>query len=77
MTAHAELAAHIAEYNDLLNIINILKWEMRTKMPPGGAVTRGAQLATLTQLAKKTFVSDQTARLLDAAESRGSRCRWL
>ena len=69
MTAHAELAAHIAEYNDLLNIINTLKWDMRTQMPPGGAVTRGAQLATLTQLAKKTFVSDQTARLLDAAES--------
>lgn len=69
MTAYDKLAAHIAEYNDLLNILNTLKWDMRTQMPPGGASTRGAQLATLTKLAKDLFVSDKTARLLDAAET--------
>lgn len=42
---------------------------MRTQMPPGGAATRGAQLATLTKHAKDFFVSDRTARLLDAAEA--------
>ncbi len=69
MTAYTKLAAHIAEYNDLLNILNTLKWDMRTQMPAGGAATRGAQLATLTKLAKAHFVSDKTARLLDAAEA--------
>ena len=69
MSAVERLAAHIASYNDLLNILNTLKWDMRTQMPAGGAATRGAQLATLTQLAKSIFVSEETARLLDAAES--------
>ncbi len=69
MTAYEALAAHIAEYNDLLNILNTLKWDMRTQMPAGGAATRGVQLATLTKLAKDIFVSDKTARLLDAAEA--------
>ena len=69
MTAYEALAAHIAEYNDLLCILNTLKWDMRTQMPAGGAATRGAQLATLTKLAKDIFVSDKTARLLDAAEA--------
>ena len=69
MTAYDDFAEHIAEYNDLLNILNVLKWDMRTKMPASGARTRGAQLATLTKLAKAFFVSDKTERLLDAAES--------
>ena len=69
MTAYEKLAAHIAEYNDLLNILNTLKWDMRTQMPAGGAATRGSQLATLSKLAKQIFASDETARLLDAAEA--------
>ncbi len=69
MTAYDELAAHIAEYHDLLCILNTLKWDMRTMMPAAGAASRGRQLATLTTLAKSIFVSEETARLLDAAES--------
>ena len=69
MTAYENLQAHIAEYNDLLNIINTLKWDARTQMPVGGAETRGQQLATLNKFAKELFVSDKTARLLDAAEA--------
>lgn len=68
MTAYQDFATHIAEYNDLLNILNILNWELRTQMPASGAATRGAQLSTLTRLAKDHFISDGTARLLDAAE---------
>lgn len=63
------LKQHIAEYNDLLNILNILKWDMRTQMPAGGASTRGQQLATLNKLAKEKFTSDKTAKLLDSAEA--------
>ncbi|MGB1285353.1 MAG: carboxypeptidase M32 [Aggregatilineales bacterium] len=69
MTAFDDLQTHIGEYNDLLNILNALKWDMRTQMPPGGGETRGQQLATLSKLAKEKFVSDKTARLLDGAES--------
>jgi carboxypeptidase Taq len=68
MSAYDDLNAHIAEYNDLLNILNLMKWDMRTQMPPGGSETRGQQLATLSRMAKQHFTSDTTARLLDAAE---------
>jgi carboxypeptidase Taq len=69
MTAFDDLKQHIAEYNDLLNILNTLKWDMRTQMPHGGSETRGQQLGTLNKLAKEKFASDTTARLLDAAEA--------
>lgn len=67
MTAYDQFQAHIATYNDLLNAINILKWDARTQMPPGGATTRGQQLATLSKLAQEHFTSETTARLIDAA----------
>lgn len=69
MPAYEDLQQHIAEYNDLLNILNTLKWDMRTQMPHGGSETRGNQMATLNKIAKDKFASDTTARLLDAAES--------
>ena len=69
MTAYEDLTAHIAKYHDLLCILNTLKWDMRTMMPAAGAASRGRQLATLTTLAKSVFVSEETARLLDAAEN--------
>ena len=69
MTAYDDLAAHIAEYHDLLCILNTLKWDMRAMMPAAGAASRGNQLATLSKLAKSIFVSDETAGLLDAAEA--------
>ncbi|MBL8147931.1 MAG: carboxypeptidase M32 [Anaerolineae bacterium] len=67
-TAYERFTAHIAELSDILNSISILKWDARTMMPPGGAVTRGAQLATLSRLAQEHFISSTTARLLDEAE---------
>ncbi|MGJ3237448.1 MAG: carboxypeptidase M32 [Anaerolineae bacterium] len=69
MTAYDALQHHIARYNDLINTMNILKWDARTQMPTAGAETRGHQLATLNTLAQSIFVSDQTAHLLDAAEA--------
>jgi carboxypeptidase Taq len=67
MTAYEQFTQHIAAYNDVLNAINILKWDARTQMPPGGAATRGAQLATLSRIAQEMFVGETTARLIDAA----------
>jgi carboxypeptidase Taq len=66
--AYDAFQAHIAELSDLLNAISILKWDARTQMPPGGAQTRGFQLASLSKLAQEHFISETTARLLDAAE---------
>lgn len=68
MTAYKQFQAHIAELSDILNVLNILKWDMRTQMPAGGAETRGYQMATLSRMAQEHFISDKTARLLDAAE---------
>jgi carboxypeptidase Taq len=69
MTAYQDFTDHIAELSDILNALSVLKWDARTQMPPGGAVTRGSQLATLSRLAQQHFISDKTARLLDAAEA--------
>jgi carboxypeptidase Taq len=69
MTAYSDFEQHIAELSDILNAISILKWDARTQMPAGGAKTRGSQLATLSKVAQQHFISDKTARLLDAAEA--------
>ncbi len=69
MTAYEQFEQHIAELNDILNSISILKWDARTNMPQGGALTRGNQLATLSRIANDYFVGDKTARLLDAVEA--------
>ena len=69
MTAYADFQNHIAELSDILNAISILKWDARTQMPPGGAATRGNQLATLSRVAQAHFISDKTARILDAVEA--------
>jgi carboxypeptidase Taq len=69
MPSYKDFEEHIAGYNDLLNAISILKWDARTQMPSGGAQTRGHQLATLSRIAQDYFISDKTARLLEAAES--------
>jgi carboxypeptidase Taq len=67
-SAYDHFQAHIAELSDILNAISILKWDARTQMPPGGAQTRGYGLASLSKIAQEHFISDKTARLLDAAE---------
>lgn len=68
MTAYADFQRCFAEINDLCCVINLLTWDGRTQMPPGGAATRGNQLATVTRLAQERFTSDETGRLIAAAE---------
>lgn len=69
MSAYETFEKHIATYNDIINAISVLKWDARTMMPPGGAATRGHQLATLSELAQTHFTSDQTGLILDGAEA--------
>ena len=70
MTSEAvtQLRDHLATINDLRGAAGLLGWDQRTKMPTGGAAVRGERLATLGRIAHELFVSDTTARLLEAAE---------
>ena len=62
----------LGQVNDLINAKQILAWDARTMMPPGGAETRAKQEATLTVMARDLLVSDDTRRLLDRAEAETS-----
>ena len=63
MTLHA-LTARL---NDILCAANLLIWDSRTQMPPGGAETRGQQIATLKGLARDLILSADMRRACDAA----------
>ena len=48
-----ELAEETARLNDLLCTMNLLSWDARTHMPPGGNAARGHQVGTLTAVARE------------------------
>jgi carboxypeptidase Taq len=58
----------MGQVNDVLNAKSILSWDARTMMPPGGAETRGKQIATLSVLARDLLCADATRSQLDKAE---------
>ena len=62
------LKERIATVNDLLCTLNLLIWDSRTMMPAGGTQSRGAQIATLTRLARDTLAADATLTALERAE---------
>ena len=68
VSAYSELTEHIAQVNDVLNAISVLTWDARTQMPPGGAETRGKQIATLSSLAQERLTSDALKDALARAE---------
>ncbi len=72
MIQHAGMAAldeRVGAINDVLCALALLIWDSRTMMPPGSAVTRGQQIATLTRLARDMLMADETRRALEAAEN--------
>jgi carboxypeptidase Taq len=56
-----------ARLNDILCAANLLIWDSRTQMPPGGAATRGQQIATLKGLARELILSTEMRRACDVA----------
>ena len=66
---YAALLDRMGQVNDLLNAKSVLNWDALTQMPAGGAATRAKQLSTLQVLTRDLLVSDETRRLLDAAEA--------
>jgi carboxypeptidase Taq len=65
---YTALMETVGRVNDILNAKSILNWDARTQMPPGGAETRGKQVATLAVIARDMLVADSTRSQLDAAE---------
>src|SRR4249920_3585697 len=61
----SELKTRLLEINDLESAAALLSWDQTTYMPPGGAVARGRQMATLGQLAHEKFTDATVGRLLD------------
>ena len=68
--SYADFQTRIARINDVLCALNILAWDSRTKMPPGGVDARAEQVATLTVLAREMATSQAMADTLKAAQDR-------
>lgn len=64
----SDLQSQVLAINDVLCASSLLLWDSRTMMPPGGAVSRSRQIATLAGLARDMLVADATRRALDGAE---------
>ncbi len=62
------LLALLGEVNDLQAAAGLLNWDQTTYMPPGGAASRGRQLATLERLAHEKFTDVAIGQLLDQLE---------
>ncbi len=70
---YADFQARMAQVNDLLSILNLLAWDARTQMPPGGIATRGNQVATLTNLARDLVTGDEMRAAIASAREEVSR----
>jgi carboxypeptidase Taq len=70
------LRAALGEAADLNRSAALLEWDLETYMPPGGVEDRAQHLSTLRRLAHQRLVSDETARLLEAAEAEVQGCAF-
>ncbi len=60
-----ELKTRLLEVDDLNSAVSLLSWDQSTYMPPGGAASRGRQMATLGRLAHEKFTDPAIGKLLD------------
>jgi carboxypeptidase Taq len=56
---------------DVRNATAVLQWDQETYLPPKGAVIRGQQIATLTELSHILFTEEETGALLQELAGRG------
>jgi len=71
MTREAELTAlktRLQEIDDLRGAASVLQWDQATYMPPGGAESRGRQLALLNRIAHDQQADPGIGHLLDSLE---------
>ena len=65
------LEKRLGEVYDLRYAASLLRWDEATYMPPGGAVARGRQLATLDRLAHERLTDPAMRELLEGVPSKG------
>ncbi len=69
-TNHFEaLRERMGALSDLRSVAQLLDWDQQTMMPPRGAPARAETIATVQRISHEMFISDETGRLLDAAEA--------
>ena len=67
-TAFAELKERLGALTDLRRTEGLLLWDMQVFMPPGGAPTRAAQLATLEEIVHARIVDERFGELFEELE---------
>ena len=67
--ALAELRERLGKLTDLKRTAGLLEWDMQVFMPPGGASTRAAQLATLEEIVHAHAADDRFGELVDELEA--------
>lgn len=66
-----EMKTRLEEVYDLKAAAEVLVWDQETYMPPGGALARAQQLATLERLAHQKFTGDEVGNLLEDLKAYG------
>jgi carboxypeptidase Taq len=61
----AELKERLGQLTDLRRTGGLLVWDMTVFMPPGGAPTRAAQLATIEQIVHELEIDDRLGELFE------------
>ncbi|MGH9239499.1 MAG: carboxypeptidase M32, partial [Vicinamibacterales bacterium] len=64
-----KLRTLIAEVMDLRHSADLIEWDERVYMPPGGVTVHGEMSAALRRLAHEKFTSDGVGKALDAARA--------
>jgi carboxypeptidase Taq len=67
----AELKTRLLEIDDLEMAGSVLHWDQTAYMPPGGAVARARQSATLARLFQEKFIDPAVGKLLDNLQAYG------
>lgn len=67
--SYAAFESEIAKVNDILCAVNLLTWDLRVMMPPGGVDARGKQIATLVGLARDLATGDGLQRAIEDARA--------
>src|SRR5919108_2387908 len=66
--ALSELKERLGKLTDLRRTEGVLAWDMTVFMPPGGAPTRAAQLATLEEIVHEKVVDERFGELFAELE---------
>jgi carboxypeptidase Taq len=65
--SYAAFERQVARVNDLLCTANLLSWDARVMMPPGGVEARGHQFATVTDCAREAATGEAMRRAIEGA----------